>query len=122
MSQFLHPARFGLQPIGQAGGVPVEDKVGKEWAAEKENGPIARDGIFQLRGRNVIEIPGAVAKAEPDCLRGVFENANDFAGTEGADVMDVLRKLGVDVKGFDAMGGIGKAFEELFDHVALAVV
>ena len=108
--EVLNPAGLGFQPIREACGVPVQNCVGEKWAAKDEDDPIADDGVFERRGRYVVEVASAVAKAMPEGMRAIFENEGDFCGAKFADVLNVGGELGVDVKDLHAELGIfGKA-------------
>ncbi len=122
VAEALEPLGPGGKPVAQADGVPMENDVVKEGAAEEEDGAVAGEGVFDGRGGDVIECDGAMAETEPEGAGAVGEKAEDLAGAEAADVGAVGGELRVDVEAFDAVFGVGEAAQHQVDHVALAVM
>lgn len=110
-----------LQPVAEAGGVPVEDEAGGERAAEKEQEKIAVEGDALAGRGHVIEVHAAVAQGEsPDAPDGDGER-EQFAPAPATDVGVVAREREVDVVQLDLGGGGGERVEQRLHHETLAV-
>ena len=124
--------RLGFKPLGEAGGVPVQNHILKKWPAEQHHQPVAIEGDAFAGGGNVIKVFDAVAKPKPDGLQAKPEDKQDFYALKFADIRQPARETGIDVVTFEAermrrarfffARVAAQAREHELHHVALAVV
>jgi len=114
--------RFIINPGAEAVGVPVQDELGEEGAAEGHDHPVAVERAAFGRCGYIIERHRAVLPADAEHAKAGDEERDDFLRAPAADVGGVRGELEIDVMQLKALAVAAEFFEQKANHGALAVV